>query len=81
MLAVFFRKASRLLPVVWFCTLARDGECVGEKLKKALADTGLSQTDPRLARMMSKLKKIQNDKISSYKSEDCYGIDLDTFKE
>lgn len=51
------------------------------ELKKALADTGLSQSDPRLAQMMAKLKKIQNEKISSYKTEDCYGIDLDTFKE
>ena len=51
------------------------------ELKKALADTGLSQSDPRLAQMMAKLKKIQNEKNSSYKTEDCYGIDLDTFKE
>ena len=31
--------------------------------------------------MMKKLKKIQTERVTKYKAEDGYGIDLNTFKE
>ena len=48
---------------------------------QALADIGLTQSDPRLACMIDKLKSIQNDRLSKYRAEDVNGIDLDTFRD
>jgi len=45
----------------------------------ALADTGLTNDDPRLAVMFKKLREIQKEKMIKYKAEDGYGINLEIF--
>ena len=45
----------------------------------ALADTGLTNDDPRLSVMFKKLREIQKEKMIKYKAEDGYGINLEIF--
>ena len=57
MLAVFFRKASPLLPVVCFCTVARGWECVGEKLKKGSGRHGFKSNRSKISKNDVEIEK------------------------